>query len=200
MAYKERYHWYKSPSTNSRNGRIISVPYGADEFHVESCDLRFADVMLEIYRPYVEKTAVSFELEAPTEDEFTERVRRGLKSPYPWLLACVGNRLVGYAHAQAFHPHAAYARSVETTIYIAQEERRKGYGQRLYTVLEAELRKRGYSNVYACIAYSARRDPYLTTASVRFHARLGYTRMARFVDCAEKFGRLYSMIWMGKRL
>ena len=84
--------------------------------------------MLEIYRPYVEKTAVSFELEAPTEDEFTERVRRGLKSPYPWLLACVGNRLVGYAHAQAFHPHAAYARSVETTIYIAQEERRKGYG------------------------------------------------------------------------
>lgn len=141
-----------------------------------------------------------FELEVPTEDEFAERVRRGLKGPYPWLLACVGDRIVGYAYAQAFHPRAAYARCVESTIYIAQEERRKGYGQRLYAVLETELRKRGYSNVYACIAYSARRDPYLTSASARFHARLGYTRMARFVDCAEKFGRLYSMIWMGKRL
>lgn len=200
MGKHERHHWYKSPVRNPLNGRIMSVPYGADEFHVEPCDLRFSDVMLEIYRPYVEKTAISFELEVPTEAEFTERVRRGLKSPYPWLLACVGDRIVGYAYAQAFHQRAAYVRSVETAIYIAQEERRKGYGQRLYAVLENALRKRGYSNVYACIAYSARRDPYLTSASARFHARLGYTRMARFVDCAEKFGRLYSMIWMGKRL
>lgn len=77
MGKHERHHWHKSPSTNPLNGRILSVPYEADEFHVEPCNLRFADVMLEIYRPYVEKTAVSFELEVPTEDEFAERVRRG---------------------------------------------------------------------------------------------------------------------------
>lgn len=69
MGKRERHHWHRSPSTNPLNGRIISVPYEADEFHVEPCDLRFADVMLEIYRPYVEKTAVSFELEVPTEEE-----------------------------------------------------------------------------------------------------------------------------------
>lgn len=92
MGKHERHHWYKSPARNPLNGRIMSVPYGADEFHVEPCDLRFSDVMLEIYRPYVEKTAISFELEVPTEDEFTERVRRGLKSPYPWLLACVPDK------------------------------------------------------------------------------------------------------------
>jgi len=155
---------------------------------------------LGIYRPYVEETAVSFELDPPSVDEFTERVRRGLGTGYPWLLACVGDRIVGYAHAQPFRSRAAYARSVEMSIYLMRSERRKGYGRQLYFALENELRKRGYVNAYACIACCRRKDPFLTQASIRFHASLGYSRKGRFDDCAKKFGRLYSIVWMGKRL
>lgn len=62
------------------------------------------------------------------------------------------------------------------------------------------MRTRGFANAYACIAYTDRRDPYLTRVSVRFHSALGFRRVGRFTDCAEKFGRLYSMVWMEKRL
>lgn len=135
---------------NPRNGRLCGLPYGEDEFHVEEAEVRFAEEMLDVYRPYVKDAAISFEIEPPLLDEFEWRVKAMRDAHYPWLMACVGDRIVGYA--------------------------------------------------YACIAYTDRRDPYLTRASVRFHSALGFRRVGRFTDCAEKFGRLYSMIWMEKRL
>ena len=50
----------------------------------------------------------------------------------------------------------------------------------------------------ACIAYTEQEDEYLTLDSVRFHERLGYSRVARFHKCGKKFGRWYDMIWMEK--
>ena len=68
-------------------------------FHVEQAEVRFAEEMLAIYRPYVTRTAVSFETEAPTLDEFEGRVRTAFSRGRPWLMACVGARIVGYAYA-----------------------------------------------------------------------------------------------------
>lgn len=185
---------------NPRNGRLCGLPYGEDEFHVEEAEVRFAGEMLDVYRPYVKDTAISFEIEPPSLDEFEWRVKAMRDAHYPWLMACVGDRIVGYAYAGPFKGQAAYARSVEVSIYLARDVCRKGYGRRLYQALEAALRTRGFANAYACIAYTDRRDPYLTRASVRFHSALGFRRVGRFTDCAEKFGRLYSMVWMEKRL
>ncbi len=185
---------------NPRNGRRYRLPYGDDEFHVEEAEVCFANELLEIYRPYVEHTAISFEIEPPTLDEFEGRMKATRDAHYPWLVACVGDRIVGYAYAGPFKKRAAYARSVEVSIYLAQDAHRKGYGRRLYHALEVALRIQGFANAYACIAYPDRRDPYLTRASVRFHSALGFRRVGKFTDCAKKFGRLYSMIWMEKHL
>ena len=180
--------------------RELSHRQREEELQIKPCELRFAKNMLAIYRPYVEKTAVTFEIETPSLETFSARVERGLTGPYPWLVACIGERIIGYAYAGAFKDRAAYQRSVETSIYLDPSELRKGYGKRLHTALEQELYRRGFRNLYACIAYPDRRDPYLTRASVRFHAALGYRRVGKFTNCAKKFNRLYSMIWMGKTL
>ena len=42
--------------------------------------------LLEIYGYYVEKTAISFELETPSAAEFRERIRKTL-AKYPYLVA-----------------------------------------------------------------------------------------------------------------
>ena len=39
-----------------------------------------------IYRPYVEDTAITFEIVAPSEGEFANRIARTLER-YPWLAA-----------------------------------------------------------------------------------------------------------------
>lgn len=44
-----------------------------------------AEKLLEIYRPYVEKTAISFEYEVPSLDEFKGRIINTLKK-HPYLV------------------------------------------------------------------------------------------------------------------
>ena len=77
---------------NPRNGRRCRLPYGEDEFHVEEAEVRFAGEMLEIYRPYVEHTAISFETEPPTLDEFERRVKATHDAHYPcsWPVSAIG--------------------------------------------------------------------------------------------------------------
>lgn len=50
--------------------------------------------LLEIYAPYVRKTAITFEYELPTEEEFAARIRRVLKR-YPYLVAENEGQILG---------------------------------------------------------------------------------------------------------
>ncbi len=156
--------------------------------------------LLEIYRPYVEQTAVTFEYTVPDPAEFASRIRRTLEQ-YPYLAAEREGRMVGYAYAGRLHPRAAYDWSAESSIYVAWEARRDGVGRQLYQALEEILKAQNVRNLYACIASPREEnDPYLTMDSQRFHARLGYRKVGEFSQCAYKFGRWYDMVWMGKEL
>lgn len=159
--------------------------------------LQDAEALLAIYAPYVEQTAITFEYDVPTVDEFRRRIEEVSKR-YPWLVAVDGTRIVGYAYASAFQKRAAYQWAVETSIYVDRNERGRGIGRRLHEALEEALKQQGILNMNACIAYTEQEDEYLTLDSVRFHERLGYSRVARFHKCGKKFGRWYDMIWMEK--
>ena len=158
-----------------------------------------AEALLELYAPYVRETAITFEYEVPSPEEFQSRIRRTLEK-YPYLIAEREGRCVGYAYAGAFHARAAYDWAVETSVYVERGLRRQGVGRRLYTALEEILTLQNILNLNACIAYPAEEDPYLTRDSADFHQRLGYQLVGRFHQCGYKFGRWYDMIWMEKML
>lgn len=159
-----------------------------------------AAALLAIYAPYVENTAVSFELTPPTLAEFTNRIRT-ISAKHPYLVAEEEGKTVGYAYASTFKPRAAYDHSVETTIYMRSDSRGRGMGRELYAALERACTDRGFINLNACIAYSDDPDdPFLTRGSPLFHERCGYAHCAHFHRCARKFGRFYDMIWMEKLL
>ncbi len=153
--------------------------------------------LLEIYRWYVENTAVSFEHTPPTVEEFRARICY-YRRKYPYLCIIQGDTIVGFAFAHAFRERAAYDYSAETTIYLRHDMRRKGAGRLLYTALENELKKMGVTNLYACIAVPDGEDPYLSPASPLFHEKLGFRTCGSFTNCGRKFGRWYTMIWMEK--
>lgn len=156
--------------------------------------------LVEIYAPYVLQTAVSFEYDVPSVAEFRGRVERTLEK-YPYLTVWEDDVLCGYAYAGAFLPRRAYDRSAEVSIYLDMACRRRGYGRRLYDEMAARLRAQGIANLYACIAVPRTADdPYLTMDSPDFHAALGFRRVGYFAACAEKFGRLYDMVYMEKCL
>ena len=158
-----------------------------------------APELLAIYVPYVRETAITFEYEVPSVEEFAGRIASVLKK-YPYLVAERDGEIVGYAYAGAFKTRAAYGWSVESTVYVKQGMKRSGVGRALYAELERLLAAQHVTNVNACIAVPVGDDPYLTRDSVAFHTRLGYRMVGEFDRCAYKFGRWYSMVWMEKHI
>jgi phosphinothricin acetyltransferase len=158
-----------------------------------------AEELLAIYAPYVTDTAITFEYEIPSVEEFSRRIRNTLQK-YPYLTAAEDGRIVGYAYASAYKDRAAYDWAVETSIYLQQDQRGKGIGKKLYLALEHLLKRQNIINLNACISYAPNADLHLNNASMRFHERLGYRKMAHFTKCGYKFGTWYDMIWMEKFL
>ena len=158
-----------------------------------------ADALLEIYKPYVEETAITFEYDVPTVEEFAERIQN-TKKKYPYLVALADGKPVGYAYASAFKERAAYDWAVETSIYVRKDQKHLGIGRRLYDALEEILARQGILNVNACIAYPKEEDAHLTMDSIYFHEKMGYGMVGRFHACGYKFDCWYDMVWMEKMI
>ena len=87
-----------------------------------------AEALLALYAPYVTDTAISFEYEVPSVEEFRARIVRTLKT-YPYLIAEFRGVSLGYAYTSAFVGRAAYAWSAENSIYIDKNCRHQGIGR-----------------------------------------------------------------------
>jgi L-amino acid N-acyltransferase YncA len=172
----------------------------SDVITIRNATVSDAAELLKIYAPYVRETAITFEYDVPSIEDFSERIRHTL-STYPYLVAECNGIPSGYAYLGAFNERAAYAHSAETSIYVAKNLRHQGIGGKLYKELESISLKMGILNLNACIGYPSvddEEDPYLNRNSPEFHRHLGYSLVGRFHKCGYKFGRWYDMIWMEK--
>lgn len=167
------------------------------DLEIRTATIDDAEEILAIYAWYVTDTAITFEYDIPSPEEFRGRMERTLQK-YPYLVAVLDGRIAGYAYAGPFVGRAAYDWSAEMTIYLARDLRGRGIGRRLYEALEDALKKMGVLNFYACIGYPETDDEYLTKNSAQFHEHLGYRLAGRFHKCGRKFNRWYDMIWMEK--
>ena len=168
-----------------------------EKISIRPATLADAESIQRIYAPYVKDTAISFEYDVPSVEEMARRMAE-IQEKYPWIVAEENGKVVGYAYAHIFHGRAAYQWSVETSIYVDMQEKRKGIGNILHEALEEALKAQGILNMNAAIAYVEPEDEYLTHDSVRFHERMGYTKVAHFHQCGRKFGRWYDVVWMEK--
>ena len=125
--------------------------------------------LLDIYAPYVEKTAITFEYEVPTVEDFANRVEKTLEK-YPYLVAEEDGVVLGYAYASTYYGREAYNWAVELSVYVADENRGRGIGRQLYDKLEKILEQQGFVHFLACIALP-------NDASISFHKKRGYGRV-----------------------
>ena len=98
-----------------------------------------AELLLGIYAPYIRETAVTFEYIVPSVEEFAQRISHTLEK-YPYLMAVKNGEILGYVYAGPLHPRAAYAWSVETSIYVKKDKKQLGVGRILYDALEQVLK------------------------------------------------------------
>ncbi len=159
-----------------------------------------APALLEIYAPYVRKTAVTFEDEVPAVSVFEERIRR-ICTFYPYLVAEICGEAAGYAYASAFHERAAYRWSAQMSVYVREDARRRGVGRTLYAALEEILSRMHLTNLYACLGASPRgEEEHLPGDSLPFHEALGYRVIGHFHSCGNKFGLWFDVLRLEKTI
>lgn len=157
-----------------------------------------AQEILDIYRPYIISTAITFEYDVPDISEFRQRIRNTLVR-YPYIVAVENEKIKGYAYAGTFKGRKAYDMDVELSIYIDEDCKNRGLGRKLYTKLEEILKLQNIINTYACIAtIDGAGDEYLNNDSMHFHEKLGFKLVGEFKKSGYKFNRWYDMVWMEK--
>lgn len=142
-----------------------------------------------IYDHYVRTTAISFDLELPTSAWRREWFATfGDRGRHRLLVARDSGEAIGYAASVPYRPRAAYAPSVETSVYVAPSHLGRGVGSALYRALLSELEREDVHRAYAGIAMP-------NPASVRLHERCGFRRVGYFTEQGRKFGRYWDVAW-----
>ena len=72
-------------------------------------------------------------------------------APVPWIVADEG-AVVGFASAGPVRPRAAYGRTAEASIYVADGARRKGVGRALGEAMLGQLGNAGYHSAIGVVA------------------------------------------------
>ena len=144
-----------------------------------------ADSILDIYRPYVVETAISFEAEGPTIDDMKGRIAKTL-SLFPWLISEEDGVITGYAYAGPHRSRCAYSWSVESTVYLRRGCQGKGIGKKLYGELINRLKTQGAFNILGVIALP-------NEASVGLHESFGFKKIAEFKDIGFKLGKWWDV-------
>ncbi len=155
---------------------------------IRRAEVRDAEAILEIYRPYVEKTAITFEESPPSLADMAAKIEK-VGAVFPFIVFEEGGEILGYAYATRYRERAAYRWSLEDSVYVAEGAVGRGIGKALLSVLLELLRELGYVKVYAVIA-----PP--NPASVALHEKLGFTLLCRFSDTAFKLGSWQAVDWM----
>ena len=153
---------------------------------------RDATQICAIYAPIVSDTSFSFEITPPTAADMRQRIVQTLEW-LPWLSCEIGGAVVGYCYANPHRVRQAYQWSVEVSVYVHADYRRRGVARALYTSLFAILRLQGFYNAYAGIALP-------NDGGVRLHESLGLVPVGVYRAVAYKRGAWHDVGWWHLRL
>lgn len=137
--------------------------------------------LLDIYRPYVETTTVTFEYDTPTVEEFRARIVE-FSAEFPYILCECDGMAVGYAYAHRYKARFSYRFAAELSIYLDMGFRGMGIGRALYGALIELTELMGYKSLYGTVT-----SP--NPASCALHESFGFLEVGREHRVGYKFGK-----------
>ena len=151
--------------------------------------------LLEIYNHYIEHTHITFDTDPVSLDARRAWLDAFSESgPHQLFVAESNGHVHGYASSGRFRIKPAYARSVETSIYLGPEDCGVGAGGVLYAhlleVLEADPT---VHRAYGGVALP-------NEGSIALHQRFGFKRLGTWSEVGFKFGRYWDVAWYERAL
>lgn len=138
-----------------------------------------------ILNHYIVNTDIVFDFDPVDTEEMRRRITE-VSASYPYYVWEHDGRVRGFAYVHPWKSRPAYSPTLETTIYLAPGEGRKGVGTELMKKLISDCREAGFRSLIACITSG-------NTASEHFHSRLGFRKVSEFRDVGFKHSRWLSV-------
>ena len=152
-----------------------------------------AEGIAEIWNPIIRDTVITFNPSQRSADDIAAMIRSRQRDGHAFLLAEADGRLLGFATYAQFRAGPGYARCMEHTINLARDAQGRGVGRKLLLALECHATAAGHHVMVAAITGA-------NTASVAFHAAMGYVHVGRMPQVGWKFGSFHDLVLMQKFL
>jgi phosphinothricin acetyltransferase len=152
-----------------------------------------AEALMAIYNPVVETSTATFDL-----------VPRTLDQQLDWLADRSGARIVlvaeaddgavaGYAAISPYRERAAYATTVEDSVYVHPDHQGRGVGRLLLEAMVETARAHGFHAMMARIVADHE-------ASIALHSVCGFEIVGHEREVGRKFGRWLDVTLMERLL
>ena len=147
-----------------------------------------------IYSNSVFQETASWELTPPDVAEMGRRMQGVLEQGYPYFVATLDERVVGYSYANNYRPRPGYRFTVENSIYVHPAFQRRGIARQLMTTVIEACTARGFRQMIAVIGDSENH------ASIALHRALGFVQVGLLPTIGFKFGRWLDGVLMQRPL
>ncbi|WP_026893232.1 GNAT family N-acetyltransferase [Lacrimispora aerotolerans] len=144
--------------------------------------------LLAIYNYEVEHGFATFDLTPKTMEERMVWFREHNIGNHPLIIAEEDGKAVGYASLSSYRPKEAYKTTVELSIYISRDYRRKGIAGRLASSIIEIARER--DDVHTVISVITGGNE----ASILLHEHLGFEYCGTMKEMGMKFGKMLDII------
>ena len=147
--------------------------------------------IVRIYNATVPTRMVTAELEPTTVEARLSWFREHSPEQYPFWVAESGDRVIGWLDFKKFLPRCAYRGTAEISVYVDEEFRRRGVGQRLLEHAIARAPSLGITALIGLIF--GHNEP-----SLKLFERFGFERWAFLPGVAQLDGMERDLIVMGR--
>ncbi len=151
------------------------------------------EAILAIYNDAVLNTTAVYTYRPHTLDMRRQWFREHREAGFPVLVEEEAGAVAGFATYGQFRPWPAYKYSLEHSIYVHPDFRRRHIATRLMQALLDSANAAGYATMIAGIDAD-------NAASIAMHEGFGFTFAGKIVKAGYKFGRWLDLVFYQKLL
>ena len=142
----------------------------------------------DIYNYYVPRSTCTYQLEPEPIEGRQAWFKAHAPDKYPVTVAEEDGEVIGWGSLSKFRDRAAYAPSVEASVYIRHDRHRRGIGKAILVDLIERARALGFHTLVG----GASADQ---TASLALQENLGFEKVGHFKEVGFKFGQRLDVVF-----
>jgi phosphinothricin acetyltransferase len=151
------------------------------------------DTILSIYNHAIKHSTAVYSYDPYTPDMIQKWYDEKMANNFPVYVSTEGETVTGFVTYGKFRMRPAYQFTMEHSIYVQHDHRRKGIAKALMPFIIDKARAAGVHTLIGGIDAE-------NEVSINFHQQFGFEKVAHIKEAGYKFDRWLDLVFMQKLL